>query len=175
MSRGFSEGFLRSKKDGKDSLSFQDKQKLIPGNLRLGVSIKLDGADVVGNYNEIIFSAGNTPFYYQNDGSSASHYTSSTVITLIRRVTMLMAGVIRVSFSLKTNGGSTAYGQLYKNGSPIGTLRSNTTTTEVTYTEDVSVAVNDKIEVWGYVASSGLSMIPVLELKAAQGIYQVNL
>lgn len=175
MSRGFSDGFLRSKKDGKDSISFQDKQKLIPSNLKLGVSIKLDGTDVVGTYNNIVFSAGNTPFYYQNDGGSAIHYTSSTIYTLIRRVTMLLSGVVRVSFSIRTNGGATAYGRLYKNGVPIGIERSNNSTTEVTYTEDVTVAANDQIEVYGYVGGSGLSMIPVMELKAAEGIYQVNL
>lgn len=58
--RSFSEGFLRPKKDGKDSLSFQDKAKIIPSNIKSGVSIKVDGVTVNGSVAERKYATGTT-------------------------------------------------------------------------------------------------------------------
>ena len=54
------------------------------------------------------------------------------------------------------NAGKEAYGKIYKNGAPVGTERINGTTSLVTYTEDLSFANGDVIELYAYNAEDFL-------------------
>ena len=67
-----------------------------------------------------------------------------------KEILIYVAGMIRVSFDLKGSAGSgyQVWGRVYKNGSAAGTERSVTGTTYTTYTEDLSVAVGDLIQLY---------------------------
>lgn len=64
------------------------------------------------------------------------------------------AGTYRVSFWLHGGGTTTAYGQIYKNGSALGTLRANGTSNYVEYTEDLSFAAGDTCQLFVYCSAS---------------------
>jgi len=56
---------------------------------------------------------------------------------------------LRIKFDLKATSGETASGRIYRNGVAIGTERSTTSTTYVTYTEDIKGwKIGDTIELW---------------------------
>lgn len=59
------------------------------------------------------------------------------------------AGIARVKFDLRTtNSGITAYGRIYKDGVVFGTERSTTSTTFVTYSQDIAVEDGELIQVY---------------------------
>ena len=59
------------------------------------------------------------------------------------------SGIVRVKFSLcSLNSSTAAYGQIYKNGIAVGTLRQITTTTPTVYTEDIAVKKGDLIQIY---------------------------
>ncbi len=58
------------------------------------------------------------------------------------------SGVFKVSYSYKTSGGYTSYFRIRKNGVAYGTEKSTTSEYWVTYTQDLSFAVEDTIELW---------------------------
>ena len=58
---------------------------------------------------------------------------------------------IRIKFDLrKTPGGGGALGRIYKNGGVFGTERIDFTGTYQTFTEDLSFARGDTLELWAY-------------------------
>ena len=62
-------------------------------------------------------------------------------------------GEYRIKFSLKKGSGTTAYGRIYKNGSPVGTEQSTSSTSYVVFSEDISSwAAEDLCQI--YVKSS---------------------
>jgi len=67
---------------------------------------------------------------------------------------VVRAGTIKVAFDLKRDG-NTCYGKIYKNGSPVGTERSNTSSSYVEYTEDITVAVGDVISIYCKISDGG--------------------
>lgn len=82
--------------------------------------------------------------------------TGSLGYTLAKQVTVKQVGTYRVKFALYvSSSGSYAYGRIYKNGVPVGTERITNSTTPITYSEDISCNVGDRIEVWIHVANSG--------------------
>jgi len=66
---------------------------------------------------------------------------------------------VRVYFEMRTGSATyTAYGTIYKNGVAIGTQRTNSTTSYVAYTEDISnvaINLNDLLQVYGHGYASG--------------------
>lgn len=66
--------------------------------------------------------------------------------------------------------GTTAYGRIYRNGTPVGTQRSTKSTSDVTYTQDISGwQPGDDIQLY-YWASNSTNAISVgkLQVKAAK-------
>lgn len=86
-------------------------------------------------------------------------------------------GTIRIAFDLHGGGGvPTVYGRIYKNGVAVGTERSTTSATYVTYTEDLVFAANDLIQLYihcngsaqnayarNFRISSALAILPLLK------------
>jgi len=64
-----------------------------------------------------------------------------------------VAGTIRVYFSLAGPTG-TGYGRIYKNGSPVGTQRSSTSGAYTEYTEDISVAYDDYVQIYAWASGT---------------------
>jgi len=88
--------------------------------------------------------------YYVSDdlllSSDAEVSTNSTTATE-KRENSLVEGNFRIAFDLKAENASwAAGGQIYKNGATIGTLRSTTSTTYVTYSEDINSWVDNDLE-----------------------------
>ena len=79
--------------------------------------------------------------------------------TKLKSININGAGIYRVKFDLKdATGGYTAKARVYKNGSPIGTERTNTTTTYTTFTEDLSFSVGDTCELWALGTTSSATI-----------------
>jgi hypothetical protein len=58
---------------------------------------------------------------------------------------------MRIYFEIKATGSGTTYAKIYKNGSAIGTERSTSSLTYVSFTEDLGpFAANDLIQVYAY-------------------------
>ena len=77
-------------------------------------------------------------------------YAYSTPISSGKYKTAARAqGVLRVKFDIKSEGEPTIHGQIYKNGTAIGTDRSTTSSSYVTYSEDISgIKVGDVIQLY---------------------------
>ncbi len=85
--------------------------------------------------------------------STASSYTKHKEIRLSDLVKA--TPTFRIKFTLATeNINSTAYGKIYKNGSPVGTERSTTSTSGVTYSEDIVFAAGDLVQVYAYASQA---------------------
>lgn len=66
------------------------------------------------------------------------------------RFYMPWSGVVSTSFQLRNSGGVgiSVYGRIYKNGTGVGTARVTTSTSFVTYSENISVSAGDYIELY---------------------------
>lgn len=99
------------------------------------------------------FAAGTIPFY------NSLHLVGgqTTTYTKVKEVRVGDAGTITVDFTLKnTVFGGTQYGRIYKNGVAVGTERSVGGTTTTTFSENITVAVGDLIQLYSkYAGSSG--------------------
>lgn len=60
---------------------------------------------------------------------------------------------LRIKFDLSTEG-ATAYGRIYKNGAPYGTQQSTSSTTYVTFSEDLQFAQGDLIQLYLWTSTS---------------------
>jgi len=75
----------------------------------------------------------------------------TTTPTKVLEVYVSRAGTIRVKFVIGKGGGTTVYGQIYRNGSAVGTAQSTTTATGTQYSEDISGwAVGDLCQLYIY-------------------------
>lgn len=94
--------------------------------------------------------------------SSAGQSDSATPVK-IGEIEVAKNGTLRITFDLRVNstvGSPTGYGQLYKNGSVIGTLRSTTSTSAVTFSEDISgIVKGDKIQLYVYIDNTSRDVI----------------
>jgi len=81
--------------------------------------------------------------------------TGSDTYAKVKEIRIAFTGKMRVSFDLKSSDGATVYGRIYKNGTALGTERSTTSTTYVTYTEDLEFDGDDLIQVYAKTASAG--------------------
>lgn len=79
--------------------------------------------------------------------SQSSFNNAGSTYVLAKKIQLPSGGVIQVLFDLWRSGG-TAYGRIYKNGVAVGTERTTTSTTPVSWTENITFAANDTIELW---------------------------
>jgi hypothetical protein len=90
---------------------------------------------------------------HSNDTERTSGATSYEKIKAIFNG---VKGCWRVKFDLRTtNAASAAYGRIYRNGSPYGTEQTTTSTTYVTFSEDLIFTIGDSIELYIHTATSG--------------------
>jgi hypothetical protein len=76
---------------------------------------------------------------------TASSYTKYKEIQLVK------AGKIRTYFELRaTNASYGVVGQVYKNGTGVGTTRQTYSLSYVAFTEDIAFAVNDLYQIYCY-------------------------
>lgn len=84
--------------------------------------------------------------------SQSSFNNVGSTYVLAKKIQLPSGGVIQVLFDLWCSSGA-AYGRIYKNGVAVGTERTTTSTTPVSWTENITFAANDTIELW--IKSSG--------------------
>ncbi|MEM4975714.1 MAG: hypothetical protein QXT64_00140 [Desulfurococcaceae archaeon] len=81
-------------------------------------------------------------------------YTNSTSPVKMKEMLLFYGGVIRTYFEMYAASGYRAYGRVYINDKPYGTLRSTTSTTPVAFTEDLYFPPNSFYQIYGYSSSS---------------------
>jgi len=91
------------------------------------------------------FTASDTLFA-SNDGLAGA---GSTDYALRKSLNSVWGGTVRVKFSIYAAASlTTAYGRIYVNGVAVGTERSTTSKTAVEFSEDITINVGDKVEIW---------------------------
>lgn len=63
---------------------------------------------------------------------------TDTTYTLKKEIVIINPGTYRIAFDMYCNGTSSSFGQIYRNGSPVGTERLDGDHAYSTYTEDIS-------------------------------------
>jgi hypothetical protein len=130
---------------------------------------------VSGAWQQITFAQGLPPFEPGDIVAIANDpYTQTQEITYtkLKEIQIATGGTIRISFDLQTNGGSyTAYGRIYKNGVAVGTQRSTTSTTYVTFSEDLAgFSAGDLVQLYGKQQSASyICFVRNFRLKANKG------
>ena len=82
---------------------------------------------------------------------SATH----TSATKVKEIRIRRKGSVSVYFELCCSAGQTgAYGRIYRNGSAVGTLRSNASGDWQGWSEAVSVSIDDYLQLYTYGANS---------------------
>ena len=78
--------------------------------------------------------------------ADTERFTTTAVMTKVKEITLARAGTYRIKFAMM---GVASEAQIYRNGSPVGTLRTGTGV-YVTHSEDIAGwGVNDGCELWG--------------------------
>jgi hypothetical protein len=71
-----------------------------------------------------------------------------TTYTKMKEDSMIAPGAYTISFDMKINGVDTAYGRIYINGVAVGTEQSTTSSSYVTFTENISVKTGDLVQIY---------------------------
>jgi len=93
-----------------------------------------------------------TDIFHAHDAEAV---TSAETMTKLKTITpaqlLLRDGTAKLFFALKgTSATDAGYGQIYVNGSPVGTLRERASINYLSYTETITgLSVGDTIELWG--------------------------
>lgn len=160
QTHGISSGYYIAKTSRSDQLpawnDIQGKPSLVTSSdLSNALAAKVDKPSSATSGNIAVFDGGAGklkdggkavtdiyPDYIAGDNEliSSTYLNVSTDNTWRRRGSFRLdrGGSLRISFDLRVNNTSyTAYGIIYRNGAPIGTQRSTTSTELVTFTEDI--------------------------------------
>jgi len=106
-------------------------------------------------FRSVIAQVGSRRGIYHSVGAGTARSSTATTATKIKEIKVFLSGTFEVAFRLWSSGGSTVYGQVYRNGSPVGILRSTTSTTAVSFSEDISGwEIGDLCQLYVY-ASAG--------------------
>lgn len=117
-----------------------DLSNLIPDNIAEGVTIN----HVEGVLKSLKLNSGNDTILF-ND-SNVYHGSSLTPISVGKKITTNIKGSITISFTLQSNQTiNSAYGQIYKNGSPTGIL-GNSAGSYLTFVQNFTCEINDVFE-----------------------------
>ena len=91
------------------------------------------------------YAAGDVPIA----ASLVAVATSGTTLTLAKSIQITRAGTLRIKFTLQNSVSGNAEAQINRNGSTVGTLRTESSSTPVTYSEDISGwSVDDTCEIF---------------------------
>ena len=87
---------------------------------------------------------------------------SLTSLTIVKSIRCTYGGTVRVKHQMKMSGSAFAVeSQIYVNGLAYGTLRSNTSTTYVAYSEDITINASDIVQLLYRTTSSGVTTVYV--------------
>ena len=105
---------------------------------------------------------------------SGEESTLSTSFTLIKSITVGLAGEYRINFNLKSNATANyAYGAIYRNGSLVGNVRTRSETTYQTYSEDIDGwSAGDTVQL--YIRTSNSSTAALTSSLTVSGSYRIS-
>ena len=96
--------------------------------------------------------------------SAAAKDTIATSYTKMKEIIICRTGALRVYFTLSKPDTGTAFGKVYKNGSPVGTERSSSGT----FNEDFSsLAIGDKIQIYAYNNAADIARISNFSIRCS--------
>lgn len=153
-----------SEKTGASGIAVNHDVTLAAGKKVSTPSLEVGGANIsTGLY---VSGAGVT-LTHSHDAVQSTANTSYTLIKKITITRLLGAGVknaiLTIKFEMKHFAGG-AWGVIYKNGLIYGTVRSNSSTEYILYSEDLSFAEGDTIEIWGHGVSGNSCYIQNLRV-----------
>jgi hypothetical protein len=91
--------------------------------------------------------AGGTTYYLTQKASESVSGTGTPTKVIEWQISL--SGTVNTYFGLRSSSAPyTAEGQIYVNGSAVGTLRSTTSTTAVYYSEDITVSEGDLVQIY---------------------------
>jgi len=98
---------------------------------------------------------------------------TGTAYTKKKEILIARTGVIRVKFDLKSSSSTICYGRVYKNGSAIGTERSQGPS-YATYTEDISVVAGELIQLYAKASAGQTCYVKNFQICYTELINTVN-
>ena len=104
-------------------------------------------------------AAAGTLFTHILQSAMPTHGTNTTATPVkAREYKVPRAGTFTTRLSIfSSNASATAFGQVYKNGAAVGTLRSTVSVTAVTFDENIAVVAGDLLQFYGYTGSVGFT------------------
>src|SRR3989304_3938576 len=94
------------------------------------------GHDHDGTNSKLVVLASQTAGDYLLVTNPAERTTTDTSYVKLKETKVGVSGTFRIKFSIHGDGGL-IYGRIYRNGSAVGTERSNSSATYVEYSEDI--------------------------------------
>jgi hypothetical protein len=102
---------------------------------------------------------------YLLNANDTERSTSETSMTLLKETKIGRGGTLKIKFTLATDSLNYVYAQIYRNGSPVGTLRSIAFAQFFTFTEDISGwSKDDLVQIWGR-SNSSLDRVIVFDFR----------
>jgi hypothetical protein len=82
--------------------------------------------------------------------ANTERYTYSTTMIKVKEIKIYREGTLRIYFEMRASlEANRVYAQVYRNGSPVGTLRMTTSESYTGYTEDISGwSPNDLVQLY---------------------------
>ena len=99
----------------------------------------------------------------KGDTTQDSH--QGTSMTKVAEVQIARGGALRIKFDININlsgqdPGPTVYGQIYRNGSPVGTSQLTQSETPITFSEDISGwSADDLVQLYSMVDEAGYDVV----------------
>jgi hypothetical protein len=123
-----------------------EPKRLAPGTSGQFLKTQGTGADPVWGTPIVAFQEGDILLASAN----TERYTSNTTMTKVKEIKIYREGTLRIYFEMKTSTeANPVYAQVYRNNSPVGTLRSSTSQSYTGYTEDISGwSPNDLVQLY---------------------------
>jgi hypothetical protein len=113
---------------------------------RLTGALQCNGQNLVGRAVQV------GDYLIQSADTERTH--GNTTPTKVKEIQVALAGVYRVKFDLKHDVATyEAIARIYKNGGAEGTQRSNSTTSYVNYSEDITLAAGDLLQLYAWVGA----------------------
>ena len=120
------------------------------GSLQIGGTTVIDSSRAL-SYVALFYSPSSNVLVANDDERSVN---SSTPVKAKETRLMLFGGTLRTYFEMKlavvVSPPGYGYGQVYRNGTAIGTLRSIGSTSYVGFTEDLPFSPGDYYQIYGY-------------------------
>lgn len=137
-----------------------------PEDVRTGKTFSNDTGEQVGAAEVVDITPSNT-LVHDNAVEKIHNISTINAMVKIKESSMPYKGRVRVKYDLRSPHTDPIKARIYVNDSPVGVGTTHSSTTYVTYTEDIEVPANARISI--YVSGSSYSQILVKNLQLLYG------